>query len=72
MLQAILPQNVRPKVKLVLAVIGVAASVAAIFYADRPEVALAIQALTALGVLGPNGRLTEEYNDLDFDFEGDV
>ncbi|MCY0933619.1 DUF7439 family protein [Streptomyces sp. H34-S4] len=44
-----LPTKYRSKTGLVAAVLGVALSVAAVVATDYPEVAVALQALTALG-----------------------
>ncbi|MER6314634.1 hypothetical protein ABT237_12805 [Streptomyces sp. NPDC001581] len=52
-LVALLPVRYRTRAGAILAAIGVAVSVAAIVYADSPEVAVIVQVLTALGVVAP-------------------
>ncbi|WP_329559518.1 hypothetical protein OG711_15570 [Streptomyces uncialis] len=53
-LVASLPVRYRSRVGAALAALGVLVSVAAIVYADSPEVAVIIQLLTALGVVAPD------------------
>ncbi|MEU5427604.1 hypothetical protein AB0H73_18645 [Streptomyces olivoreticuli] len=48
-----LPVRYRSRVGAALAAVGVLVSVAAIVYADSPEVAVIVQVLTALGVVAP-------------------
>ncbi|MFF3006363.1 hypothetical protein ACFVTF_26580 [Kitasatospora sp. NPDC057940] len=52
-LVSLLPVRYRTRVGAVLALIGVIVSALAVAYADRPEIALAVQVLTALGVVAP-------------------
>ncbi|MEU1309150.1 hypothetical protein ABZ419_09670 [Streptomyces cinnamoneus] len=49
----VLPVRYRSRVGAALAAVGVLVSVAAIVYADSPEVAVIVQILTALGVVAP-------------------
>ncbi|MFE2104299.1 hypothetical protein ACFXAF_00235 [Kitasatospora sp. NPDC059463] len=53
-LVSLLPVRYRSRVGAVLALIGVIVSALAVAYADRPEIALAVQILTALGVVAPD------------------
>ncbi|MGC4928087.1 DUF7439 family protein [Streptomyces sp. DT117] len=46
-----LPVRYRSRVGAVLAALGIVVSIAAIVYADSPEVAVIVQILTALGVV---------------------
>ncbi|WP_327175481.1 hypothetical protein OG599_09280 [Streptomyces sp. NBC_01335] len=46
-----MPVRYRSRVGAFIAALGVVVSVAAILYADRPEVALIVQVATALGVV---------------------
>ncbi|MCJ0870248.1 hypothetical protein [Streptomyces sp. AP-93] len=55
-LVSLLPVRYRTRAGAILAAIGVAVSVAAIVYADSPEVAVIVQILTALGVVAPSDR----------------
>ncbi|MFD7738068.1 hypothetical protein [Kitasatospora sp. NPDC059800] len=52
-LVSLLPVRYRTRVGAALALIGVIVSALAVAYADRPEIALAVQVLTALGVVAP-------------------
>ncbi|MFI5763905.1 hypothetical protein ACIA8F_23570 [Streptomyces sp. NPDC051563] len=52
-LVSLLPVRYRTRAGAILAAIGVAVSVAAIVYADSPEVAVIVQIMTALGVVAP-------------------
>ncbi|MEW1694476.1 hypothetical protein [Streptomyces sp. NPDC091278] len=51
---AALPVRYRSRAGAVLAALGVVVSIAAIVYADSPEVAVIIQLLTALGAVAPD------------------
>ncbi|WP_328310275.1 hypothetical protein OG432_11070 [Streptomyces sp. NBC_00442] len=53
-LVSLLPVRYRTRVGAVLSAVGVAVSIAAIVYADSPEVAVIVQILTALGVVAPS------------------
>ncbi|MFI5942212.1 hypothetical protein ACIBCB_18410 [Streptomyces uncialis] len=53
-LVASLPVRYRSRAGAALAALGVLVSIAAIVYADSPEVAVIIQLLTALGVVAPD------------------
>ncbi|MFJ1932611.1 hypothetical protein ACIOGZ_08025 [Kitasatospora sp. NPDC088160] len=53
-LVSLLPVRYRSRAGAVLALIGVIVSALAVAYADRPEIALAVQILTALGVVAPD------------------
>lgn len=53
-LVSLLPVRYRTRAGAILAVIGVVVSVAAIVYADSPEVAVIVQIMTALGVVAPS------------------
>ncbi|MCX5237215.1 hypothetical protein OG824_18615 [Streptomyces prunicolor] len=50
-LVSVLPVRYRTRIGAVLSALGVIVSVAAIVYADRPEVALIVQVATALGLV---------------------
>jgi len=54
-----LPVRYRSRAGAVIAALGVLVSVAAILYADRPEVALIVQVATAIGLVGPDSDETE-------------
>lgn len=49
-----LPVRYRSRVGAALATLGVIVSIAAVAYTDRPEVAVIVQILTALGVVAPD------------------
>ncbi|WP_327292432.1 DUF7439 family protein [Streptomyces sp. NBC_01198] len=52
----LLPAKLQPYAKAVVAAIGALAGVAVFYFGDQPDVAAAIQVLTALGVYAqPNG-----------------
>ncbi|PPT14801.1 DUF7439 family protein [Streptomyces cinnamoneus] len=51
---SMLPVRYRTRVGAILALVGVIVSALAVAYADRPEIALAVQVLTALGVVAPD------------------
>ncbi|GAA0967369.1 DUF7439 family protein [Actinocorallia libanotica] len=56
----LLPAKLRPKAKAVVAAVGALAGVAVLVAGDQPEVAVVINALTALGVYAqPNGETAE-------------
>ncbi|GGU77280.1 hypothetical protein GCM10010211_49000 [Streptomyces albospinus] len=52
-LVSLLPVRYRSRVGAVLAALGVVVSVLSVAYADRPEIAVIVQILTALGVVAP-------------------
>ncbi|WP_282703761.1 hypothetical protein [Streptomyces sp. CC219B] len=52
-----LPVRYRSRVAAVIAALGVLVSIAAVVYADRPEVALIVQVATSLGLVdGPDAE----------------
>lgn len=53
-LVSLLPVRYRSRVGAALALVGVIVSALAVAYADRPEIALIVQVLTALGVVAPD------------------
>ncbi|MFF9644721.1 DUF7439 family protein [Kitasatospora aureofaciens] len=53
-LLSLLPVRYRSRAGAVLALLGVIVSALAVAYTDRPEIALAMQVLTALGVVAPS------------------
>ncbi|MFE3578122.1 DUF7439 family protein [Streptomyces vinaceus] len=53
-LTSLLPVRYRSRVGAILAFVGVIVSALAVAYADRPEIALTVQVLTALGVVAPD------------------
>ncbi|MGW2541550.1 DUF7439 family protein [Kitasatospora sp. NPDC001574] len=59
-LVSLLPVRYRSRVGATLAFAGVVVSALAVAYADRPEIALAVQVLTALGVVAPEDPGTDE------------
>jgi hypothetical protein len=62
LLLPLLPTKARPYAKAILALLGTAASIATLVYADDPRVAAVVQALTALGVYAqPNGSVPEDF-----------
>jgi hypothetical protein len=48
---SVLPVRYRSRVGAVFAALGILVSIAAIVYADKPEVALIVQVATALGLV---------------------
>lgn len=61
LLLPLLPAKARPYAKSLIALLGTAAAVATLLYADDPRVAAIVQGLTALGVYAqPNGSTGEE------------
>ncbi|MEU3709018.1 DUF7439 family protein [Streptomyces catenulae] len=56
----LLPVRYRSRVGAVLAALGVVVSVLSVACADRPEVAVIVQILTALGVVAPSEEQTDE------------
>ncbi|MGA5019241.1 DUF7439 family protein [Streptomyces griseoincarnatus] len=52
---SVLPVRYRSRVAAVFAALGVLVSVAAIVYADKPEVALIVQIATSLGLVDKPG-----------------
>ncbi|MFG2209952.1 hypothetical protein ACIQK6_23910 [Streptomyces sp. NPDC091682] len=50
-LTSLLPVRYRSRAGALLAALGVGVSIAAIVYADRPEVAVIVQVATALGIV---------------------
>ncbi|AWY07593.1 hypothetical protein SEA_YOSIF_29 [Streptomyces phage Yosif] len=57
---SLLPHKYQRKGRAVLGSIALLASVGAVFYADEPRVAVALQALTALGLLHKDGSPVSE------------
>ncbi|MEU5433812.1 hypothetical protein AB0G73_10585 [Streptomyces sp. NPDC020719] len=57
---ALLPVRYRTRAGAALAALGVIVSVAAVVYADRPEVAVIVQVLTALGVVAPTDETPDD------------
>jgi hypothetical protein len=55
-LLARLPVQYRSRASAVFVTLGVIVSALSVSLADRPEIALAVQALTALGVVAPVGK----------------
>ncbi|MFI1799867.1 hypothetical protein ACH427_21280 [Streptomyces sp. NPDC020379] len=55
-----LPVRYRSRAGAVCAALGVVVSIAAIIYADSPEVAVIVQILTALGVVAPSEDSSDE------------
>ncbi|GAB2329219.1 DUF7439 family protein [Streptomyces variabilis] len=53
-----LPVRYRSRAGAALAALGVIVSIAAVAYADKPEVAVIVQILTALGVVAPTDSET--------------
>ncbi|KOG26826.1 DUF7439 family protein [Streptomyces viridochromogenes] len=51
LLVSVLPVRYRSRVAAVLSAVGVIVSVAAVVYADKPEVALIVQIATSLGLV---------------------
>jgi hypothetical protein len=56
----VLPHKYQRKGRAILGTVALLASVAAVFYADEPKVAVALQALTALGLLNKDGSAVSE------------
>ncbi|MEU0739269.1 hypothetical protein [Streptomyces sp. NPDC006134] len=54
-----LPVRYRSRVGAAFAALGVLVSIAAVVFADRPEVAVIVQVMTALGVVAPSGEETD-------------
>ncbi|MGW0705079.1 DUF7439 family protein [Streptomyces sp. NPDC002643] len=54
LLLSVMPVRYRSRAGAVIAALGVMVSVAAIVYADKPEVAVIVQIATALGVVEPS------------------
>ncbi|MFE1842027.1 hypothetical protein [Streptomyces sp. NPDC059515] len=53
----LLPKKAQPYAKAFVATVGALAGLAALYFADEPKVAAALQVLTALGVYAqPNGE----------------
>jgi hypothetical protein len=59
-LVALLPNKWQRKARAVLASAALLVSAAAVFYADEPRVAVAVQAFTALGLLNKDGSAVHE------------
>ncbi|NWF28258.1 hypothetical protein HW130_18620 [Streptomyces sp. PKU-EA00015] len=59
-LVSVLPVRYRSRVAAVLSAVGVIVSIAAVVYADKPEVALIVQIATSLGLVdGSDSEETE-------------